>query len=106
MRVEETNEGTKEEKWVWKESRAVCLTFKIKELPTHVYFFNMKTEVSTFVAAVRQCYKCGKFGHISKFCAKEKQCFSCGKANREGSCVEATEGTLNLIRGTSPFSKC
>jgi hypothetical protein len=48
----------------------------------------MKIEGSTFVAAVRQCYKYGKFGHISKFCAKEKQFFSCGKANHEASCVE------------------
>jgi hypothetical protein len=106
MRVEETNEETKEERRVWKEPRAVCLTSKIKILPRHVYFCNMKTEVSTFVAAVRQCFIYGKFGHISKFCAKEKQCFSCGEANHEGSCVEATEGTLNLIKGISPFSKC
>jgi hypothetical protein len=26
MRVKETNEETKKERWVWKESRAVCLT--------------------------------------------------------------------------------
>jgi hypothetical protein len=77
MRVKEMNEETKEERWVWKESRAVCLTFRTKELPPHVYFHNMKIQVSTFVAAVRQCYKCGKFDHISKFCMKEKQCFSC-----------------------------
>jgi hypothetical protein len=105
MRVEETNEETKEKRWVWKESRAVNLTFKIMESPPHVYFCNMKIEVSTFVAAIRQCYNYGTFG-LNKFYAKEKQCFSCGKANHEGSCVEATKGTLNIIKGTSPFSKC
>jgi hypothetical protein len=52
MRVKETNEETKEERWVWKESRAVCLMFRNKELRPHVYFCNMKVEVSTFVAAV------------------------------------------------------
>jgi hypothetical protein len=57
-------------------------------LPPHVYFRNMKIEVSTFVAAVRQCYKCGKFVHISKFCMKEKQYFSCGEVKHEGSCVK------------------
>jgi hypothetical protein len=87
MRVKEMNEETKKERWVWKESRAVCLTFRTKELP-HVYFRNMKIEVSPFVAAVRQCYKCGKFGHISKFCTKEKQCFSCGEVKHEGSCIK------------------
>jgi hypothetical protein len=71
MRVKETNEEPKEEICVWKESRAVCLTFRTKELPLHVYFCNMKIEVSTFVAAVRQSYKCRKFGPISKFCTKE-----------------------------------
>jgi hypothetical protein len=55
------------------------LTLRIKELPPHVYFCNMKIEVSTIVAAVWQFYKYGKFGYISKFCAKEKQFFSCGK---------------------------
>jgi hypothetical protein len=70
---------------VWKESRAVCLTFRTKELPPHVYFRNMKTEVPTFVAAVPQCYKCGKFDHISKFCMKGKQSFSCGNAKHKGS---------------------
>jgi hypothetical protein len=38
MRVKETNEETKEESWIWKQSRAVCLAFKVEELPPHVYF--------------------------------------------------------------------
>jgi hypothetical protein len=38
MGVEETNEETKEKRWMWKESRAVCLAFKIKELP-FMYIF-------------------------------------------------------------------
>jgi hypothetical protein len=84
----QNEELTKEERWVWKESRAVCQTFRTKELPPHVYFRNMKIEVFTFVAAVRQCYKCGKFGHVSKFCTKEKQCFSCGEVKHEGSCIK------------------
>jgi hypothetical protein len=58
--------------------------WQTKLLP-HVYFCNMKIEVSTFVAAVRQCYK---FGHISKFCTKEQQCLSCGEAINEGSCIK------------------
>jgi hypothetical protein len=40
--VKEKNEETKGERWVWKESRAVCLTFRTKELPPHVYFCIMK----------------------------------------------------------------
>jgi hypothetical protein len=42
MMVKETNKKTKEERWVWNESRAVCLTFRTKELPPHVYFRNIK----------------------------------------------------------------
>jgi hypothetical protein len=82
MRVRETDEDTKEERWAWKESRAVCLTFRSKELPSRVYFCNMKTAVTTFVAAVRQCYKCGKFGHISKFCMNNNA--SRAKQNMKG----------------------
>jgi hypothetical protein len=33
MRVKETKEGTKEERWVWKYSRAVCLTFRTRNCP-------------------------------------------------------------------------
>ena len=87
MRTKEINVETKVERWVWKESRAVCLTFRTKEMPPYVYFCSMKVEVATFVAAVRQCYNCGKFNHISKFCKKEKQCFSCGEATHEGTCI-------------------
>jgi hypothetical protein len=43
MRVKVTNEETEGEKWVWKESRTVCLIFRTKELPPHVEFRNMKT---------------------------------------------------------------
>jgi hypothetical protein len=70
MRVKEMKEETEGERWGWKESRAACLTFRTKELPSHIYCCNVKFEESTFVAAVQQCYKCGKFGHISKFCTK------------------------------------
>jgi hypothetical protein len=87
-RLKETNEETEGERWVWKESGAVYLTFRTKELPPHVYICNMKIEISTFAASVRRCYKCGKFGHISKFCTNEKQCFSCGEAKREGYCIK------------------
>jgi hypothetical protein len=69
MRVKEPNEETEGERWGWKNLRAVCLTFRTKELPPHIYCCNMKIEASAFAAAVRQC---GKFGHISKFCVKEQ----------------------------------
>jgi hypothetical protein len=88
MRVKETNEESKEERWECKESREICLPFRTKELPPHVYFRNMKIEVSIFVAAVRQRYKRGKFGHISKFFTKKKEFFSCGEAKHEGSCIK------------------
>jgi hypothetical protein len=71
LRIKETKEETNGEGWMWKESKAVCLTFRTKELP-HVHFCNMKIEVSTFVAAVLQYYNCGKFGHISKFLKEKK----------------------------------
>jgi hypothetical protein len=52
MRAKETNEKPEAERWVWKESRAVCLTFRNNELSPRVYFCNMKIEVSIFAAAV------------------------------------------------------
>jgi hypothetical protein len=51
---------------------------------THIFAI-WKLKISTFLAAVRQCYKCGKFGHISKSCTKEQHCCSCGEAKHERS---------------------
>jgi hypothetical protein len=81
MRVKETKEETESERWVWKGSRAVCLTFRPKEFPPNVCFCNMKIEVSVFVEVVWQCYKCGKFDHISTFCTKEQQAYHAKKQN-------------------------
>jgi hypothetical protein len=36
IRFKETKKETEGERWVSKESRTVCLTFKTKELPPHV----------------------------------------------------------------------
>jgi hypothetical protein len=41
----------------------------------------MKIEDSTFVAAVRQCYKCEKFSHIVNFCTKENNASRAEKQN-------------------------
>jgi hypothetical protein len=46
MRVKETNEETEGERWGWKKLKAVCLTFRTKELPSHVQansFWNFRT---------------------------------------------------------------
>jgi hypothetical protein len=95
IRVQATKKNTGGERRVWKEARAAPLTFRIKELPPHVYFCNIKIEDATLVTAVRQCCKCGKFGHVSKFCTKEKQCFSCGEAKHEGFCMNGNHRANN-----------
>jgi hypothetical protein len=82
------NETVVREIWVWEESRTICLTFKIKEMPPHAYFCNLKIEVFNFLAAVVQYHKCGNFGHISTFYTKEEQRFSCGKSKHEESCTK------------------
>jgi hypothetical protein len=39
MSVTETDEEREGKRWLWKELRAVCLTFRNKELPPHAYIF-------------------------------------------------------------------
>jgi hypothetical protein len=39
MRVKETNEENKEERWVWKESRALYLTFRTNKLQIRKFKF-------------------------------------------------------------------
>jgi hypothetical protein len=64
-----------------KKSRAVCLAFRSKHLSPHIYDCNMKVEVSTFVAAVRQYCKCGKFGHIKNFVRRKNNASHAEKQN-------------------------
>jgi dipeptidase len=47
MRVKETSEDFEEERWWWKESRVICLTFRTKELAKRNFTVSLKTPKGT-----------------------------------------------------------
>jgi hypothetical protein len=67
-------------KKIWKDLRALCLTVRIKELLTRLYYDDMRAQMTVFVPGIKNCYSCGKIGHIKKACQEAEHCLSCGGA--------------------------
>jgi hypothetical protein len=59
---------------------------RTKELPTHLYSHEMRVEMTVFVPGVKNCYNCGKIGHIKKVCKEAEHCLSYRGAKHVGDC--------------------
>ena len=70
---------------VWKvfkvpNSRMVILTFEDTNVPTYIYYENIRTEVRPFKPRPLQCFNCFSYGHPSRICQREKICSNCSKS--------------------------
>lgn len=80
------------------ETTTVCFTIRSSNIPKHIIIYEARIKVSPFILSVRQCYKCGKLGHISKFFKVEQKCLTCGEnshaeshvCNRPSKCVNCS----------------
>jgi hypothetical protein len=75
MKVWKKDERSEARKTSCKDLRAVCLMVRTKELLTHLYSHEMRVEMTVFVLGVKNCYNCGKMGHIKKVCKQVVHCF-------------------------------
>ncbi|XP_044575225.1 uncharacterized protein LOC123259030 [Cotesia glomerata] len=67
------------------ETETVCFTVKGANLPPYIVLFATRSKVTPYIPAIRQCYRCGKIGHISRFCKEEEKCLTCGESKHEES---------------------
>lgn len=62
---------------IWEDSGTMVIEFKGQSLPDNLIIWRSVIRVSSYVPAVRFCFKCGLMGHLSKYCNKEQKCLTC-----------------------------
>lgn len=67
------------------ETETVCFTIKGANLPPYIVLFATRSKITPYIPSIRQCYRCGKIGHISRFCKEEEKCLTCGESKHEES---------------------
>lgn len=70
---------TERDKAAWEPSTTVCITIRGSELPEKITLWRTIKAIERFIPATRQCFKCGKLGHIAKWCKEKDQCLKCGR---------------------------
>ncbi|KAL1446595.1 hypothetical protein WDU94_006600 [Cyamophila willieti] len=74
MNRRKVNEDKKVE---YVKSTTVRILFQGADIPKHIYLFFNRIPCEPCVMAVRQCFKCFRFGHTTKFCRSSAKCRSC-----------------------------
>ena len=80
----------KDGKAVWEEGKAILLKMQGDSLPTRLLigYGHVWLNVKPYIEAVKQCFKCLRYGHIQMGCrAPERRCFICTKPYH-GRCTE------------------
>ncbi|XP_076684074.1 uncharacterized protein LOC143377046 [Andrena cerasifolii] len=80
----------KDGKVTWEEGKAILIKMQGESLPTRLLigFGHVWLNVQPFVEAVKQCFRCLRFGHIQAMCkTPERKCFLCAKSFH-GGCTE------------------
>lgn len=67
----------------WVPSRAIIVTFVGQTLPPDMSFFKIKSKVRPYIAKLKQCYKCYRFGHVSSSYRGKEKCKMCGVYREE-----------------------
>ena len=84
------------------ESRAVKITFNCAILPKFIKIHAEEFPVHTYVAPVRRCRKCARFGHSMAQCRSKKEtCVRCGLT---GHAVPECKNTARCTNCSGPHS--
>lgn len=99
----------KEGKAVWEEGKAILIKIRGDSLPTKLLigYGHVWLRVEPFVEAVRQCFKCLKFGHIQVSCrTSRKRYFVCTKeAHGRPRCINCGEAHMSVARECKVFQR-
>lgn len=81
----------------WETSESVRICFKGATLPSHVYIFDTRANISPYVYPVTQCSHCWRYGHSLKTCSSIKAV--CPKCGGDHANCETTRFTCNNCGG-------
>ncbi|XP_071582149.1 uncharacterized protein [Temnothorax nylanderi] len=81
----------KEDKQIVEEDTGnLIITFKGDTVRHRLDLFGRRTQIKVrpYIAAVKQCFKCFRFGHIKSACKSEERCIICGDM-AHGNCTKS-----------------
>lgn len=80
--------------------KTVSITFSCPSLPDSVDLNSWRFEVRPYIAPVKQCLRCLRYGHIAKFCKNAEKCSICSGSHNFKSCtVDAADASCCHCKG-------
>lgn len=81
----------------WELSESIRICFKGSSLPSHVYIYDTRVNVSPYIYPVTQCSRCWRFGHSIRMCPSLK--VICPKCTKSHDNCETIHFKCNNCRG-------
>lgn len=81
----------------WELSESVRICFKGSSLPSHVYIYDTRANITPYVYPVTQCSRCWRFGHSFRICPSLK--IICPKCSKSHANCETTKFRCNNCTG-------
>ena len=103
----------KDGKTVWEEGKAILVKVRGDSLPTKILvgWGHVWLRVEPFVEAVKQCFRCLRYGHTQATCrAAQKKCFVCtkethGTCEENPKCMNCGEGHVSVARECQVYQR-
>ncbi|CAG9857386.1 unnamed protein product [Phyllotreta striolata] len=72
-------------------SRTCLLTFQGRPCPKDLTIYGVATSIEPYIAPVRQCKNCLRFGYSQTTCRSSKRCAKCGLSHTDDPCPNKLE---------------
>ncbi|XP_071578361.1 uncharacterized protein [Temnothorax nylanderi] len=99
-------------KMIEKDTGNIIVTFKGDRVRQRIDLFGKRTSIKIrpYIAAVKQCFKCFRFGHIKAVCKSEERYIICGdlehgKCNRMTKCRNCVGQHRSTYRACTVYEK-
>ena len=84
---------------------SVIVTFEGNIMPSCIYLYHQRFNVSTYVAEPWRCYNCQRFGHSASGCKSKPKCVACAGPHMLNDCPSKTKGE-NIVAKCANCGGC